>query len=86
MGNGYQGQHWQNDLVIAVRGTFSKATTDNGFDLLAINVEHAAVVIGLPFHHHDPFDRLITAQSITDGMVIVSVDKVFDDYGITRIW
>lgn len=58
----------------------------NGFELLPVNVEHASVIAALPFHHRDPFDRLLVAQTIEEKMTLVSVDEVFDDYGITRLW
>ncbi len=58
----------------------------NGFELLPVKVEHTSVVTTLPFHHRDPFDRLLIAQAINEKMTIVSLDKVFDDYGLTREW
>ena len=58
----------------------------NGFELLPIKVEQTLVLTTLPFHHRDPFDRLIIAQAMKEKMTLVSVDPVFDDYGITRLW
>jgi PIN domain nuclease of toxin-antitoxin system len=58
----------------------------NGFELLPVKVEHASVITTLPFHHRDPFDRLLIAQAIEEKMSLVSADSVFDDYGITRLW
>jgi len=58
----------------------------NGFELLPVKIEHTSVVTTLPFHHRDPFDRLLIAQAIEEKMTLVSVDKVFDDYGVTRLW
>jgi PIN domain nuclease of toxin-antitoxin system len=40
----------------------------------------------LPFHHRDPFDRLLAAQSLELGAPLVSIDAIFDRYGVTRIW
>jgi PIN domain nuclease of toxin-antitoxin system len=40
----------------------------------------------LPFHHRDPFDRLITAQALAEGLPVVSVDSQFDAYGVKRVW
>jgi len=54
----------------------------NGFELLPVKVEHTSVITTLPFHHRDPFDRLLIAQAIEEKMTLVSVDEVFDDYGI----
>ena len=58
----------------------------NGFGLLAIDVEHVAPVARLPFHHRDPFDRLLTAQALTEDVAIVSADPVFRRYGVRRVW
>lgn len=58
----------------------------NGFDLLPVKIGHTSFVTSLPFHHRDPFDRLLAAQSLTEGMSLVSIDDVFDDYDVTRLW
>ena len=58
----------------------------NGFHLLPVKIEHTSVVTTLPFHHRDPFDRLLIAQAIEERLTVVSVDDVFDDYGISRLW
>jgi len=39
-----------------------------------------------PFHHKDPFDRLIIAQAMVEGISLVSSDGAFDAYPIQRIW
>ena len=57
-----------------------------GFQILAILPAHTARLIGLPFHHKDPFDRLLAAQALAEGIAIVSADEVFDQYGVRRIW
>jgi len=58
----------------------------NGFSLLAIALEAAAAVADLPFHHRDPFDRLLVAQAQQHGVAIVSADPVFTKYRVRRIW
>ncbi|MFQ6042809.1 MAG: type II toxin-antitoxin system VapC family toxin [Candidatus Poribacteria bacterium] len=59
---------------------------ENGFEILPITFEDTLVISELPFHHRDPFDRLIVAQAMTEGMTIISKDKSFDDYKVTRLW
>jgi PIN domain nuclease of toxin-antitoxin system len=54
--------------------------------MLPIEVRHTAYMISLPFHHKDPFDRLLAAQSLADGLALVSADTAFDAYGVVRIW
>ncbi len=58
----------------------------NRLDLLPISPEHATTVEGLPLHHKDPFDRLLIAQAIVEGIPIVGADVAFDAYPIRRIW
>lgn len=56
----------------------------NGFDLLPIKTEHLSELVKLPFHHRDPFDRLLAAQTITENFEIISVDAIFDSYNLIR--
>ncbi len=59
----------------------------NQFSLLNIEVRHLAKVVELPFHHRDPFDRLLAAQSLTMNLPILSRDPTFDLYEeMERIW
>lgn len=58
----------------------------NGFNLLAVSLDHVAGVAGLPFHHRDPFDRLLASQALVEEMSIVSADGIFPKYRVKRIW
>ena len=58
----------------------------NDARLLDISLFHALRVASLPFHHRDPFDRMIIAQGLTENLPILSDDNAFDAYGIKRIW
>ena len=58
----------------------------NGFRPLAIDLRHAARVATLPFHHRDPFDRLLVAQALEEDLAVVSADPVLAKYGVNRIW
>jgi PIN domain nuclease of toxin-antitoxin system len=58
----------------------------NNIGLLQIEVAHLDVVASLPFHHRDPFDRLLIAQVLVEQIPIVSIDPAFDAYSIQRIW
>ena len=53
---------------------------------LAITIEHTMLLAGLPFHHRDPFDRLLVAQALSDSLPILSADALLSAYGIERIW
>lgn len=61
------------------------AIIDNGFAILPIEPRHTAELIALPYHHRDPFDRMIVAQAIVEQMPIVSIDPILDSYPIRRI-
>ena len=58
----------------------------NGFSTLPIEVDHTAVLTSLPYHHRDPFDRMLIAQATVEQLPIVSIDAQFDAYGVTRVW
>ena len=58
----------------------------NDLTMLPITVRHTAVVASLPFHHKDPFDRLLIAQAIAENIPLLSVDAVFDSCPVTRLW
>lgn len=58
----------------------------NGFQALPITVKHVSRVAALPFHHRDPFDRLLVAQALEEGLAVVSADKSFSKYKVRRIW
>ena len=59
---------------------------ENGFEILPIDFEHTLLVSQLEFHHRDPFDRLIVAQSKLEDMKIVTRDKNFQKYNAKVIW
>jgi len=58
------------------------------FNLLNINLEHLSEIVTMPFHHKDPFDRLLIAQAIREGIPILSKDSKFDAYSknVNLIW
>jgi PIN domain nuclease of toxin-antitoxin system len=58
----------------------------NGFALLPLTLEALGVLADLPFHHRDPYDRLLAAEATHAGLPIVSSDPVFRRYGVRRIW
>jgi len=73
-------------LAKTVERFVSEQVTANGFTLLNIELRHTAKVEKLPFHHRDPFDRLLIAQAMTEKLIIVSADSVFSGYGVKVIW
>lgn len=68
---------------------FSKVFDDiaqRGIELLHLTQEDFEQVAQLPFHHRDPFDRILIAQAATRRIPIVSRDEAFDAYTIPRLW
>lgn len=57
-----------------------------GLRVLSIDWPHAAAVERLPFHHRDPFDRLIVAQAQSDRLAVVTKDPVFSEYDVKVVW
>jgi len=75
---------------LRVPGDFARFITDqielNGFRVLAIELAHALHVHGLADHHRDPFDRILVAQSLVEGMPILSRDEHIAAYGVELVW
>jgi PIN domain nuclease of toxin-antitoxin system len=59
---------------------------DNGFIILPVEPRHTVVLVTLPLHHKDPFDRLMIAQAMVEGIPLVSADPALDPYPIARHW
>jgi PIN domain nuclease of toxin-antitoxin system len=63
-----------------------RAIEGNSFEILPIEPRHTAALTTLPFHHRDPFDRLLIAQAMVEQIPIISNDPAFDAYPNTRLW
>ncbi len=61
---------------------FGGTCIERGFDALSISFEHAETAAGLPLHHSDPFDRMLIAQAIAEGLELVSDDRAFAMYDV----
>ena len=70
----------------AVALDMTESIAGQGFEELAITVDDAARAGRLPGLHRDPFDRVLIAQALARDLTVVSVDKVFDGYGVHRLW
>ncbi|PIQ26824.1 PIN domain nuclease [bacterium (Candidatus Blackallbacteria) CG17_big_fil_post_rev_8_21_14_2_50_48_46] len=57
-----------------------------GFYLLPTHTHHFLTLEKLPFHHRDPFDRLLIAQCMAENMKIINNDQIFDLYFDKRFW
>lgn len=74
------------DLFAAYADFMHRGIVGNHFDVLPIQTLHCERTIALPLHHKDPFDRLLAAQALAEGIPLVSADVVFDQYGVRRTW
>jgi len=76
-----------NKLVLS--GDFASTVAriqENGFELLPVEPEHLITLTTLDYIHRDPFDRVIIAQAITEGIPVVISDEVFARYPVQREW
>ena len=58
------------------------AVTQSGFEELPVRLRHAEVLARLPRHHRDPFDRILAAQALAEGLTLVTRDRSFLPYGL----
>jgi PIN domain nuclease of toxin-antitoxin system len=58
----------------------------SGFEKLVISFSHAERAGGLPPHHRDPFDRMLVAQAQTEGLTLVTHDRLLEPYDVEIIW
>jgi len=61
---------------------FLDLVSSSGFSILPIQIKHITELSNLPFHHKDPFDRLIIAQAKTENFAVISSDSYFKEYDI----
>ena len=62
-----------------------EALERTGIATLGISALHALAVAALPFHHRDPFDRLLVAQALLEGLTVVTRDRRFGLYGVALL-
>jgi PIN domain nuclease of toxin-antitoxin system len=75
---------WPEALPLAV--TLSRVIEENRFLPLAVTIEHARNAGLLSGSHRDPFDRMLAAQSLIEGIPLLSADRVFATFGTAVIW
>lgn len=75
---------------LALQMSFTDLVTQqvygNAIEVLEVRPEHLDVLAKMPFHHKDPFDRLIIAQSIVESIAVISKDSEFGKYPVTLLW
>jgi PIN domain nuclease of toxin-antitoxin system len=77
-------------LISNVLETVIDDVIQNDMAIISVNFDHLVKQTKLPFHHKDPFDRIIISQALVENVDIISKDEKFDNYfidsKITRIW
>lgn len=64
----------------------TKQQQTNQLSILPVTLEHVLALDSLPFHHKDPFDRLLITQANLEGAVLVSNDAIFSNYSVKLAW
>lgn len=59
---------------------------ENGFNLLPVTWQDTLLIASMPFHHRDPFDRILIAQGINNNLNIITRDDQFKNYAVSVIW
>jgi PIN domain nuclease of toxin-antitoxin system len=54
--------------------------------LLPLEIDHIEPLTTLPQYHKAPFDRVVVATALVEGLILVSADPAIDAYGIARLW
>lgn len=78
---------------LVIDGGFERVLPDlnkNFIEILPIDFSHTLKQNQLPFHHRDPFDRMIASQALVEEIYLISADDAFDRYfdgtEVSRIW
>ena len=65
---------------------FEQEVLTEGFEILPLQASHARMAGNFPDPHKDPFDRMLIAQALLEGLVLVSNETLFDRFGVQRLW
>lgn len=71
-------------LPCTVREYVSSRTQQAAIEILPVRLTHVFVVNELPFHHRDPFDRILVAQTKCEGLILVTDDRQMEKYGVRQ--
>jgi len=69
---------WEQTLIGSLRHEVSK--------LISVEISHCRRIENLPFHHKDPFERMLNAQARVENLTVIGSDEMFDAYWVKRIW
>ena len=72
--------------AVTIATGLADVVAGQGFAGLPISFAHGQAAGPLPGPHKDPFDRMLIAQAMLDGIALVSNERLFDAYGVRRLW
>lgn len=70
---------------LRTKRTVEAAVEESGFEELPVRLAHAEALARLPWHHRDPFDRMLVAQAKAEGLTLVTRDAAFRPYGVRTL-
>jgi PIN domain nuclease of toxin-antitoxin system len=81
-------KHKQGKLpeAAALMADLEGAIVNEGFSALPVTIRSGERAGSLPLHHKDPFDRMLIAQAMAESLVLISNERLFDSYGVARLW
>lgn len=74
------------ELDEPIEAYMAREITKAGIEVLPIAPHHLGQLVRLPRHHRDPFDRLLIAQALAEGVPLVTVDRQAPAYGVQILW
>lgn len=86
MGNANQNSAWQNNTTLPVEEMFENQQKVNQIQMLPISLKHIVGLAKLPPIHKDPFDRMLIAQTLVEGLTLLSRDAEIGKYPVSVLW
>ncbi|MCT7957629.1 type II toxin-antitoxin system VapC family toxin [Laspinema palackyanum] len=74
------------ELAIPLEQIVINFILPSGIEILPIHLPHLLYLQTLPFHHRDPFDRLLISQAKSEPLTLVSEDRMFEQYDVEILW
>ena len=74
------------NLGLPFNQEFYQSIADNQIHILPIQFAHLQRLTQLPWHHRDPFDRLIIAQALEEDLILISNDSKIKNYSVKTLW
>ena len=81
-GQGYREFKLPDDWEVQI----PKRLEEQGISRIEVVPKDCRLIQDLPFYHREPFDRMLVAQAINGNFTVIGSDRIFDDYGMKRVW